>query len=389
MKSFFSRFKDNLKMDFGGRYFGAILTEVLNEDLSILKILFPTIDTKLIKNKKYTEIGVEKVFPSEDAEYRLADLVVKYKGKYRALLEIKYEKDQPQPGQLEDYMAYSDENELCFTYLTQYYPKEGDLKKITEGDNDKYTHLLFSTFYKKLLKKQKDKNPMTKLFCNFLEENVMIYDNSAINDNEDVLLLLLIKGLHVRENTGFGKKVSKANINGIPVLWDKLIGNVTVLGDKFYNDFDKYFNNRFSVDFGFNPNFNLRLLNRDIVKREDSGYLQRSRKIGGYFFITANGKIKQKKSDDWLQVCLGFYFNLDLVKKTLLKYLYVEVNGKGHINTENEKKVTKLPKEAECYTSLLKLTKETINEALMDCSEMRGSFKKSLGGLEKEIQGKL
>ena len=54
MKSFFSRFKDNLKMDFGGRYLEAILMEVLKEDLSILKILFPMIDTQLIKNRGNT-----------------------------------------------------------------------------------------------------------------------------------------------------------------------------------------------------------------------------------------------------------------------------------------------------------------------------------------------
>jgi hypothetical protein len=386
MKSFFSRFKDNLKMDFGGRYLEAILMEVLKEDLSILEILFPKIDKQIIKNRKYVEIGLEGIFPTQNKKKRFADLVVKYKGKYKALLEIKYA-DQPLPNQIADYIRYAKKNNICFTYLTQYPPKKDDLQTILSETNDRYKHLLYGKFYKELLNRNKNRNPVTKLFCEFLEENVMIYDKDI---NYDSLLLLLIKGLYVKHNTGFGRKVSKANVNSIPIIWDKLIGNVTVLGDRFYNDFDEYFNVRFSVDFGFIPEFNLKMLSKDIAKSElafDS--LDRRRKIGGTFFITADGKIKQDKSDDWLSLSLGYQFHLDLEEKQVFNYLYTEVRGKGSIFQDNSKKVGVLPNEDKCYSTLLKLTKDNINKALKEHSNMQESFSNSLVELEKEINSKI
>ena len=42
----------------------------------------------------------------------------------------------------------------------------------------------------------------------------------------------------------------------------------------------------------------LKVLNKAIADRKDSDYLNRKRKIGGEFFITADGKLKQKNSDD-------------------------------------------------------------------------------------------
>lgn len=104
MKSFFSRFKNNLNLDFGGRYFEVILAEVVKEEKSLLRILFPSLDGKIIKNDEL-EIDIECMFPSDsrETEFRISDLVVKYRGKYVALLEIKYE-DELREKQLDDYI---------------------------------------------------------------------------------------------------------------------------------------------------------------------------------------------------------------------------------------------------------------------------------------------
>lgn len=43
-KSFFTRFKDKLNTDYGGRYFEVILQEVIEDELNVLKLLFSLVE---------------------------------------------------------------------------------------------------------------------------------------------------------------------------------------------------------------------------------------------------------------------------------------------------------------------------------------------------------
>jgi hypothetical protein len=393
MRSFFSRFKDHLDGDYGGRYLEVILSEVIKEDLSILKILFPAIDGDIIKSKNI-EIAVEEIFPSKVRQHRRADLVVKLNGKHKALLEIKYA-DKALERQIPDYIKYADKNKLCFTYLTQYIPPKEDLDTITAKNSSKYSHLLYATLYKKIKKHGKVNKPLTNLFINFMEEQFMIY-NEALN--EDALQLLLIKGLYVKHAAGFRRKVSEDNVKSIPSLWDTLIDNVKVLGDRFYNEFPNYFNNRFSIDFAFDPEFDLKKLKKDIdasIKDgdgDDYSELNRDRKTGGYFWINAAGKIKQANKDDYLYLAIGYSFYLDLDKKQLTKYLYCCIYGKGFKIIDKDKKIRsqgQLPSENVCYLNFLKLCDEAIKQVLDDNRDLLDSFKVSLCGLKAEIKKKM
>jgi len=386
MKSFFSRFKERLDGDHWGRYLEVILSEVIREDKSILKILFPTLDEDIIKSKNI-EIAIEDTFPSQVRTHRRADLVVKLNGKHKALLEIKYD-DEALEMQISDYINYAEKNQLCFTYLTQYIPPKEDLDSIAAKNNSKYSHLLYATLYKKI-KYGKINKPLTNLLINFMEEQFMIYNEEL---NEDALQLLLIKGLRVRHAAGFRRKVSENNINSIPGLWDALIDNVMVLGDRLCNDFPNYFNNRFSVDFAFDPEFDLKKLKKDVDKGvkngDDYDQLNRDRKTGGWFWISAAGKFRQANKSDSLYLLIGYEFYLDLEKKQVCKYLYCCVYGRGFKEVETEKPLKvqgRLPVENICYLEFLKLCDKSINQVLDDNSGLRNSLRVSLSGLRSEI----
>jgi len=124
MNSFFTRFKEHLNADYGGRYIEVILSEVIQEDISILKILFPQAPIYKWKDKSQIDIDVEEVFQTGNIKKRRADLVV-------------------------------------------------------------------------------------KLFCQFLEENFVIFNEEI---NEDALLFLLIKGLYLKHAHGFGKQKSEKKL---------------------------------------------------------------------------------------------------------------------------------------------------------------------------------
>lgn len=391
MKNFFSRFKEHLKDDYGGRYLEVILSEVIKEDISLLKILFPALDKNILKSKNI-EICIEDIFPSKLRNHRRADLAVKIKGKHIALLEIKYE-DEAQEKQISDYINYSEKNHLCFTYLTQYHPSKKDLDVIERKKNGQYIHMLYVDIYNQIKKRGNSNKPVTSLLIDFMKENFMIYSEKI---DENALLLLLIKGLYVKHSHGFGRKVSENNIKTIPELWDTLIDNVRILGDRIYNDFPNYFNNRFSIDFAFDPEFDLNLLKKDIdgsIKDGDSrDRLEKNRKTGGWFWICSAGKIKQANKDDSLYLSIGYSFYLDLQKRQLSKYLFGSVSGRGFESVEKDRKIKgkgRFPVENDCYLQLLGLCDESINEALDDNDKLRRSFKASLNGMHDEIMKKI
>lgn len=382
MQSFFSRFKNNLDQNYGGRYIEVILKEVLIENPPIARILFPKIKIEILRDKSNLEIEVESLFKSKRRNHRKADLALKYCGKHIALLEIKC-LDHPLEYQIDDYIKYAKDNDLHFTYLTQYYPEKEDVIKITKANQ---THLLFSDLLKQMIKCKYDNDPIAKLFRDFLEENFMRYIEKFDKKYENALILLMIKGLYVKHDAGFKRKVSLDNIMAIPNLWNAMFNNVLVLGDRLYNDYNEFFNNRFSVNFGFDPEFKLKALEKSVKVKTlnaESDYMDQRHKIGGDLFVTARGKIKQKSSDDFLYISLGYSFYLDLSKQTLHKYLFNGIYGKG-INTDREVKLRNgIPNEENCYKHFISSTSKIIEDELKNNLNMKKSFRKSLSDLNE------
>jgi hypothetical protein len=344
--------------------------------MDIIKILFPSLDKNILKSK-YTNIDVENVFPSKYQAHRRADLVVTHNGKHKALLEIKY-KDKSGPYQISDYLDYSEKNNLCFTYLTQYNPSEDDLNEINTRKNKNYSYISYNTLYEEVKKSSKPNKPLTKLFIKFMEEEYMVYNEEL---NENALKLLMLKGLYVKHSHGFSRIVSNDNFKSISSLWDTLINNVGILGGRFYNDFYTYFNKSFSLDFAFDPEFNYKTLKKDIdcylkendrcsKNREHYETLNRNRKTGGSFWIASVGIIKLNNKHK-LTLYIGYLFYIDLndkENKKVFKELYCEIWNKNEQVAYNYKSINskkgKFPSENTCHHQLLILFENSINAIL-------------------------
>ncbi len=389
VKSFFSRLKKQMNTDLGGRYMEIILQEILFEDIAYIRAFFPGIDVTHYPNKNAFEVKIEDVFHKR----RRADLTVSYEGKLIACMEIKYE-DFPLEDQIDDYVDFAKKRGIAFTYLTQYRPKVEHMKIIARARTSSIVHLLYSDVYLNLQKMQQKKySHVVELFLKFIKENVMIYNSDFIQNNEDTLKTLVIRGLHLKHANGFGRRVKEDNLLNIPQAWTVLLGNCQTLGDRFRNDFPSLFNKRPSVNFVFDPYFNRKLLAKDIgAEIDDHIYLNRERKTGGYFSVWAQGKLRSSNPNHWCGISLGYSFCVDVEEGTFTKYFFATVSGK---NRDWDKQVVlsrSNMKEEKIYSALLNCTKGAIKKCLADKNNSdwnRGTgFNSSLRRLSKELERK-
>lgn len=387
-ESFFTRFKKTLKANYDGRYLAVILQEVITDEPRLISILFPTIK---VSSKDIIQIKIESHF----VKHRRADMDIRINGKEAGLLEIKYN-DKALVGQLEAYIKYCKKNELNFSYLTLN-PLDLNEKKIIDLDKNgsfKINHILYNTLYKKIKEKKLDKNPVVNLFCKFLEENFMIYDQSYINKNEDVLIFIMLKTLFVKHAHGFGRKVSEKNINGVPDFWSRLIGNIRVLGDRFYDDFGEFFSIRPSINYNFQPEFNISNTLRELKNNKNSeDCIERERRTGGYFNIWYSSSFNQIKKSDHISIHCGISFYLNLESKEIEKFLFAEITGKKIQKNNNEHfiNVRSIPNENMAYKQLLKCSLETISNCLTDennkeAFQISPEYKKQLNKIYKKIK---
>lgn len=379
-KSFFSRFKEHLSMNFGGRYLAVVLQEVLLAEPRAIRALLPGL-TGSFANRTFDVVADKYCFKGRNGKSRRADLAVLVDDKCVGLVEIKDE-DEPLEGQLEDYLFHADSEGIPFTYLTKYRPPAAEIALVTCEPSG--SHRLLAELYI-AMKALSSAHPVVDLLCRFMEEEGIMAYSSDIN--VDALTLLVVKGLHLQHNHGLGQQVSEANVAAVPDVWRQLLTNADVLGDRFFHDFRDFFNKRPSSAFGFNPTFNSKLVLKDLQnQRAEEVYIDRRRKTGGDFFVGMSGKVAQTNPNDWLNISFGVSFTPVMGAKQLRTYVYAELDGKGLTYRPKSRLVPKVPGEDAAYDIICDLVLALVDKTLAQDDLIPG-FRKSLKGIAKRLRG--
>ncbi len=333
-KSFFTRIKSKLNRDYGGRYMGLVLQEILTEKPQLSRHLWPNEIGAAARRTAIFEL--EKKFGQGN---RIADLaMVDPGGNILALLEIKYEdhKSPHNAAQLDDYIKYSKVNNVQFTYLTKHMPPPEDLQRL-----EMHRHLSYRAF-SQAVEGDSDRGPIGELFCTFMRESGIMYQADL---DRDSLLLLIAKSCHFRNQTGFGKLTSRKRISeDVPNTLQGLVGNVNVLADRLYDAYQqKIFSVRPYTHFSMQPILKMSSLEQAISKikyedeDEDEMPLESKAVFAGNLFVYFEGSIPASNRDkDYLYLEGGYSFRVDPGKKTdaLKQWIYAAIHGKQVSNIE-------------------------------------------------------
>jgi len=182
--SFFSRFKQSLGSDYGGRYYAAVMTECINSDPSLAEAIFGW------KFKESFKATVEWSFPGVSTNRR-ADIAILEESSQilLGLIEIKYE-DELLDGidkQLDDYLRIVKQEGIAFAYVTIYSPKPEHIEKLNALGG---RHIYFSDIYNAICRKR---SPIARMFAEFLREEMPVFED--MKNHDKALELLLVKGL--------------------------------------------------------------------------------------------------------------------------------------------------------------------------------------------------
>lgn len=330
-------------------------------------------------------MGVEEEFYSG----RRADMKIFKNGNEIGLVEIKYQ-DKALDGQIEDYLKYCESKGMPFAYLTLCTPERKERELIESASADAH-HVLYRELCLGIEKRKLDANPVVKLFCKFIRESHMVYDEPYLNKNMDVLEYIMLRSLHVKHNHGFGRKVSEKNISGVSDYWGQLIGNVKVLADRFYSDFGYLFNTQPQVDFYIEPEFDLKRVLKQLQESDsDSDYLTRESRVGGLLSVFFAARVKQVNTDNWLSLIGGYEFYLDLKEKALKVAIFGKVSGRrmdeeaGYVS----KGVKEVPDLEVCYDKMLGCILDSVKSSLQNPENVEAfkivpDFKKRLNEFER------
>lgn len=337
MGNLFTRLKDKLSRDYGGRYIGVLLEQVIADAPKTATVLFPGLDPGIIKklNDGTAQVVTEWRFPGRGQNNRRADLAIVDGETPLALCEIKYEDhlSAGNPAQARDYLTQCRANGAAFVYLTQHTPSEDTLALITaaRGEGLKAHHLFYRDLYRKL---QKVGNHTARLFCEFLEEQHVIYKDGFDDDALNALRYLMVRGLYVKHAHGFGTLKSEANVRYAPEVLSGLIGNVMALAEWFRGELHGHFNQRFRPSFAFDPMFKT---SARPIDGQDWDYIRREDRTGGYFWVFGDGSVSSGK-DEYATFDIGYKFELDLSAETREKkikaYIAAETYYKGQENKD-------------------------------------------------------
>lgn len=378
-KNFFSRLKNKLNADYGGRYLGVLLEEIIYDYPKILGVLFPNIDRSFYKEfEPERDVSIEYCFGRAKKKKRRADLALLKNNKPVALLEIKYEdeKQSSVDAQLQDYLYFVEKNSkqdspIGYTYLTKNYPPKEHIALFdSKKANINAMHMTYTQLYSKL-GSHAQQSPIIRIFRDFLKENCYMFQTEI---DEKGLLLLLLKGFNVKHNHGFGRQVSDKSMEAVPDVLSTLLSNMRVLGDHLMCDFNEYFNVRPSLNFSFNPWYDLNKEvkkhgNKDKEKKADVA-LSRKSVTGGIFFVGINAKFKMEDSNHWLNVGGGISYALDLSDKSVDTKIFGYTEGKGidfkeQFNRCNSHMIS----EKRFYRTLLKLINTTLKQVIQKTGE--------------------
>jgi len=150
-----------------GRYLAICLREVLQENKKLLNKLFGV--------SHISEIKLEYYYTQD----RRADMALldRY-GQVSILIEIKVE-DKLRPGQLESYINYCKKNKTKFFLLTRWLPNEKENNLIKNNG----AIITLSEVHQRIESSMHHyKHPISKMFCKFLKESKMDYEQKISDD---------------------------------------------------------------------------------------------------------------------------------------------------------------------------------------------------------------
>lgn len=378
--SFFGRFRkrmlDETGDDPGGRYFSILLEAAFNEEPGVVgKALFPSTPSNRFLSAR---ASTEEHYRSR----RYADLAVfSASGDVIGIVEVK-EDDQltkRNADQLRDYLSFSAERNVPFTYLTQHMPSLacGELLKAHAK-----SPMYYSDLYRALAALTvKQSSPVVRFLLDYLLEFGPVYEPLNEADNP-ALRLLLRQAFSLVGRIGFGKEKTPEKVLMSARILGRLISNAESLGIDFRRSFRSHFGVRFATGYSFQPNWNIEKLKADITKNgddyEEIDLFDPTFCDGGTLHVWTEGKLKNTKCYVWL----GHAITLSKSKKKMRFHNYAGV-GKGgadHYESLSSPRKT-FPSEQAAQKAIRKLLAQQIPLAIADNHSGSDGLKKLLKDL--------
>jgi len=378
MANLFSRIKSKLSQDFGGRYLGVVLEQVIADCPKFSQVIFPKLGDEIVEKLQNGQatVSAERSFRVKMKNKR-ADLAICDGQKIVALAEIKYE-DHKAPGnfgQIGDYLDWQKRNDGVFTYLTQYTPPLDDMERIEKAARS-LDGLIAHRFFRDLYRhgKRDYQNSYTvRLLCEFLKEEHVVYSEDFGAGAKAGLKFLLVDSLSA-PRTKFGKIGTVPNALRGTKLFADLFANALALSDWFqgHGRLETHFGNRFAPHIGFIPEFNSSKVKKRLGSDKEGG---KEKKVyfdghgavtGGWLYILMHGKHKRSLA----YINMGYCFELNVnAKPPLLKgYIGSFVDG-GGVEYSEDWKSFKL-------SDSLKLSEPSAHKLVL--GTMTGAITKSL-----------
>jgi len=389
VQSFFSRIKDKLPSDFGGRYVSMVLQETMLEDPEIVRFLFP----KCGYSRSHCEVVREFPFRWKGASRR-ADLAIvsRWDARPLAMLEVKYE-DEKLPschGQLVDYTEYAASCGIPFVYLTQREPPADQLELVAAAPGT-VRHLTYAELFHDLAPREADA-PAIRMLRDFLQEDGMVFTTAI---DRPALELLLIKGLGLPHNNGLGRRrTSRPTMAMVPAAFEAVLGNVSVLGDAFYSRYrEGLFSQLPTVNFAFDPLFDSPGAKKWFDAAKDTPeYAGQAQKIGGCFAAWAWQKITVSNPNRYMYVQIGMRFDVDRrqrASKAFSSQVFARVFVYGRVEPFEKRLAYKLSMTEEaCWKGIERCAVDALEQAIWAFDNHDGVD--HLGpALQKEFRGKL
>lgn len=286
------------KQSVWGRYFAICLQEVLRENIKLVRILFN------IQEK--AKIVLEYPYPERRADIAILD----NEDQLRALVEIKID-DSLRKGQLESYLKFCKERGAKFFLITRWSPTYREKKLINSAGHEKPI-TLFEVHKKIRENHSTSKHPLSKMFCDFLEESKMVYKQNISND-----LSFLAQKIFFNSNRDNHVSISKLK-EGIPESLSAIYTNLEIVTRELMDRMG--INQRkLSLNIWFNPickKNTLQAISRRLKKYDDEEEV----------------RAKDLKIIDSGIIWFNSLINLGNAKSTFCSFelgIYLEIDSKG------------------------------------------------------------
>jgi hypothetical protein len=337
----FSRLKGKFARAYEGRYMGCVLEQVVQAEPQMLKALFPALAQRkdwgaickaLRSGERDSQITVEVPFEGK-YQNRRADLAIEYRGELIALLEIKYEdhRSQTNRAQLQDNIAFVTQSVACFTYLTLHQPPELQTKTIEQAKTKRVRHILYRGLYTAAEKLRKS-NPVVDWFCQFLEEEFIVYQEKIGGSKGRKTLALLTRSILGTKTKGYGRLQGEERLTDALALFSELKTNAQTLSDwlRLQKGISKFLPSRPNVYFNAWPEYNEKAYLKEIDKtREIRRKYPKSKR--------ENPSIYEFQTDGYLTVASSGQFP----KTAVTKYLGLEIGYSARLwKTKRRSRVT-------------------------------------------------